>query len=448
MRIVHQGTLAVAALTVVTGQNWHQLASTGIKLNRPLIELLHYTREITMGTLAGVGTSHHRHPVRAAQAAVEQALKAASITQPDFVLLFASLGYAPTTLLQAVRQATGNAPLIGCSGQGVIAQGEADESSFSVSVMVIQSDELHFTPHMVQHAAKSFEQVGSELGQQIGTSMVPDPIALLLFTDGLTLNFDRLAQGLQSTLPLMQTLPILGGAAGSDAEMRTTYQFFDDQVLTHGTVVALLSGTAQIAWSTNHGCVPIGTAYEITKAEGNLIYELDHQPVFNVLRQYLSKDEITEWNRTIVSFCFGFPLPGQDELTIRYLPQKDEVAGTVMLQTEVQEGSQIWVMRRDPTAIEQGTAALAQDLQRQLQGHPPKLVLQIDCYGRGKSVFTEPQKQRLLADLQQDIGATAPWIGFYSHGEIAPMTTMAAATAAPQQQNAFHNYTLVLAAIY
>ncbi len=409
-----------------------------------------------MGTLAGVGISHDRHPVRAAAAAVAQALTAAGIDQPDFVLLFASLGYDPERLLPAVRQATGHAPLVGCSGQGVIVQGEADESSFAVSVMVIQSDELRFTNHCVQHQSQSFEQVGINLGQQIATTMSADrwvqgddddAIALLLFTDGLTLNFDRLAAGLQSALPLLTTpLPILGGAAGSDAEMQTTYQFCDDQVLTNGTVISLMSGQAQIAWSLNHGCVPIGTAYQITKAQGNLIYELDHQPVFNILRQYLNEEEITQWNRTIVSFCFGLPVAGSDALTIRYLPRKDEAAGAVMLQTEVTEGTNIWVMRRDQAAIIQGTENLAADLNHQLQGQQPKFVFQFDCYGRGKSVFTDQQKQALLKQLQQDIGPTVPWIGFYSHGEIAPIARDRSPSIDPQ--NSFHNYTLVLTAVY
>jgi hypothetical protein len=391
-----------------------------------------------MGTLAGVGISHDRHPVRAAQAAVAQALKAAGITQPDYVWLFASLGYDPEKLVQTVRDATGYAPLVGCSGQGVIAQGETDESSFSVSVMVIQSDELRFTNYATAHAGLSFEQVGTTIGQQLTPAIGDDAIALFLFTDGLTLNFDRLAAGLQSTLNLSQPLPILGGASGSDADMQVTYQFCDDQVLTEGTVVSLLSGQAQIAWSSNHGCVPIGTAYEITKADGNLIYELDHRPVFEVLRQYLTETDIEQWNRMIVSFCFGLTVPGHADMTIRYLPRKDEVAGCVMLQTEVHEGTQIWVMRRDQAAIVKGTAQLARDLNQQLRGQTPKLVLQFDCYGRGRSVFTEQQKQTMQHQLQQDIGPQVPWMGFYSHGEIAPIGT----------QNAFHNYTLVLAAIY
>ena len=169
-----------------------------------------------------------------------------------------------------------------------------------------------------------------------------------------------------------------------------------------------------------------------------MIYELDHKPVFEVLRQYFSKDEIARWDRTMVSFCFGFKSQGEESFTIRYLPRKDEAAGAVILQTEATEGASIWVMRRDQELIYQGTEKLAQSIKEQLNGRTPKLIFQFDCYGRGKSVLTENQKHANLHQLQNSIGTDLPWIGFYSHGEIAPIG----------QQNTFHNYTLVLVAIY
>ncbi len=396
-----------------------------------------------METLTGVGVSHQRNAVKAAQEAVKRAFLAAGTEEPDFVLLFSSLGYDPEKLLHSVRQMTGNCPLIGCSGQGVIVQNEADESSFSVAVMVIKSDELQFKTHLASQQENgseqlSFEQVGEALGHKIQTEMPSDPIALFLFTDGLTLNFDRLAVGLQSALQIQNFLPILGGAAGSDLEMKLTYQFCDDRVLIDGTVAALMSGTAKIAWAVNHGCVPIGTEYKITRALDNMIYELDYKPVIEVLRNYFSEDELERWDRTMVSFCFGFKSQDGEAFTIRYLPRKDEAAGAVMLQTEVIEGTSIWVMRRDQELIYEGTQDLAQSIKTQLNGQTPKLIFQIDCYGRGKSILTEQQKHHNLRQLQNDIGADLPWIGFYSHGEIAPMG----------QQNTFHNYTLVLVAIY
>ena len=102
-----------------------------------------------MGIQAGVGMSHHRNPRVAGQEAVQQALEAAGIEQPDFCFVFATVGYEQQELLKAVREATGGAPLCGCSGEGVIAEGEADESSFAVGVMAIRSDQLRFSHGIV-----------------------------------------------------------------------------------------------------------------------------------------------------------------------------------------------------------------------------------------------------------------------------------------------------------
>src|SRR5258705_4029482 len=97
-----------------------------------------------MGTNAGVGMSHHRNPKVAGREAAERALAAAGIDRPDFVFMFAAVGYEQRALLDAVRAATGGAPLAGGSGGGVIAGVETDEANFSVAVMTISSDELKF----------------------------------------------------------------------------------------------------------------------------------------------------------------------------------------------------------------------------------------------------------------------------------------------------------------
>src|SRR5436309_3859448 len=97
-----------------------------------------------MGTKSGVGMSHHRNPKVAGREAAERALATAGIDRPDFVFMFASVGYEQRALLDAVRVATGGAPLAGGSGGGVIAGVETDESNFSVAVMTISSDELNF----------------------------------------------------------------------------------------------------------------------------------------------------------------------------------------------------------------------------------------------------------------------------------------------------------------
>jgi FIST C domain len=49
-----------------------------------------------MTTKAGVGTSHHHNPNVAGREAAQQALKEAGLERPDFLFMFASIGYGST----------------------------------------------------------------------------------------------------------------------------------------------------------------------------------------------------------------------------------------------------------------------------------------------------------------------------------------------------------------
>ena len=67
-----------------------------------------------MTTTAGVGMSRHHNPNVAGREAAEQALKKAGVERPDFVFMFASIGYDQHSVLRAVRDTTGGAPLSAC----------------------------------------------------------------------------------------------------------------------------------------------------------------------------------------------------------------------------------------------------------------------------------------------------------------------------------------------
>ena len=98
-----------------------------------------------MTTKAGVGMSRHHNPNVAGREAAEQALEKAGVSKPDFVFMFGSIGYDQHSLVRAVRETTGGAPLSGCSAEGTINGDDADESNFSVVVTAISSEELRWT---------------------------------------------------------------------------------------------------------------------------------------------------------------------------------------------------------------------------------------------------------------------------------------------------------------
>jgi hypothetical protein len=75
---------------------------------------------MSMATKAGVGMSRHHNPNIAGREAAEQALEKAGVDKPDFIFMFASIGYDQHSLLRAVHEATGGAPLTGYSAEGTI----------------------------------------------------------------------------------------------------------------------------------------------------------------------------------------------------------------------------------------------------------------------------------------------------------------------------------------
>src|ERR687893_1109392 len=102
-------------------------------------------RRRAMTTKAGVGMSRHHNPSLAGREAAEQALQKAGVSKPDLVFMFASIGYDQHSVLGAVRETTGGAPLTGCSAEGTIDGDNADESNFSVLVTAVSSEELRWT---------------------------------------------------------------------------------------------------------------------------------------------------------------------------------------------------------------------------------------------------------------------------------------------------------------
>src|SRR5215216_7434791 len=219
-------------------------------------------------TKAGVGMSRHHNPTVAGREAAEQALEEAGVSKPDFVFVFGSIGYDQRTLVQAVRETTGEAPLTGCSAEGTINGEDADESGFSVVVTAISSDELEWTNGL----AAGLEAEPRAVGKRVAKDLLPHlsidtTIGLFVFPDGVkdfvvpTENLvDNFFGGLEENLPSERFLPLWGGGAGNNFNdwASPPYQYCDDEVITDGVSYALLSGKARAGWAISHGCIPIG----------------------------------------------------------------------------------------------------------------------------------------------------------------------------------------------
>jgi hypothetical protein len=397
-----------------------------------------------MATKAGVGMSRHHNPNVAGREAAEQALQKANIVKPDFVFMFATVGYDQHSLLRAVREETGDAPLSGCSAEGTIDGDFTDESGFSVVVMVISSDELQWINGIASGLGADPRAVGQQVAQDLLPDLSADTIGLFVFPDGLTDYLESFFAGLEGNLSSERFLPLWGGGAGNNLNLEEpTYQYCDDEIISGGVSYALLSGKAQASWAISHGLMPIGGERTVTRSQGNTIYEIDGKPALEVLKEYLPEGALAEdrdWMRYAIALALTFKAPSymkDEEYVVRGVPAVRMADGSIIVQTEVQEGTSVWFSSRDKEKITARFDWMAQQIKEQLGGEKPKLVFQFECLTRGKFLFREQEKLQVLKRLRQSVGPDIPWAGFYTIGEIGPV----------EEHNLRHLYTSVVLAL-
>jgi hypothetical protein len=381
-----------------------------------------------MATKAGVGMSQHHNPSIAGREAAEQALEKAGVDRPDFVFMFATVGYDQHSLLRAVRVATGDAPLTGCSGEGTINGDDADESNFSVVVTAISSEELQWTNGLAAGLKADPRAVGKRVAKELLPHLSSDTIGLFVFPEGRAENFDHFFAGLEENLPSDQFLPLWGGGAGNDLKLgKPTYQYCDDEVITDGVSYALLSGEAHTAWAISHSVIPIGGERVVTRSKGNVIYEIDGKPATDVFKEYLPEDALAanrDWVRYGISLALSFKAPSymkDEEYVVRGVPQLSLTDESITVQTEVEEGTSIWFSSRDKEKITTGFDRMATQIKNQLGGEKPELVFQFECVTRGKMMFRDQERLQILKRFRQSLDPDAPWVGFYTIGEIGPV---------------------------
>ncbi len=393
---------------------------------------------------AGVGMSRHHNPSIAGREAAEQALKKADISKPDFVFMFASIGYDQHSLVRTVRETTGGAPLSGCSAEGTINGDDADESGFSVVVTAISSEELQWTNGIATGLSADPRAAGKRVAQDLLPDLSPDTIGLFVFPDGHIDNLYNFFAGLEENLSSDRFLPLWGGGANNNFNVgERTYQYCDDEVISDGVAYALLSGKARASWAMSHSLIPIGGERIVTRCQGNVIYEIDGKPATEVLKEYLPERALTDerdWMRYAISLALCFRAPSymkDEEYIVRGVPSVNLTDGSITVQTEVQEGTSIWFSSRDKEKLATGLDRMAAQIKQQLGSAQPKLVFQFECATRGKMMFRDQEKLQLLRQFRQSVNPEVPWVGFYTWGEIGPV----------ENHNNRHLYTSVVLAL-
>lgn len=378
-----------------------------------------------MSTQIGVGYSNRTDSKNAGIEAASRSLLNGNILKADFALIFCSGKHNPHEFLNGVQSVLGNIALTGGSSMGIITHDFIGYEGFEVGVTVFVSDTLTFKLFAQPEINKGERIAGELLGKKIAGTAEETDRALLIFYDSSKqqnppmLNFATwLFEGLEQYLP--NHIVCAGGGLLADMQLTTTYQFFNNEVLTQNAV-AVLIGNCFMQTTILHGCKPASSYLTITKAIGAVIYEIDDRPALEVVDELLGHNHGLKWKDFSLFVTFGvnkgdkFGVYSEENYANRLILAVDEPSRSIiMFEPDLQTGDEIQLMRRSidlayiPKAID--------EIKNKMHGLNPLFSFYINCAGRAKPYAGEEFED---AEAVQKSMGTIPLSGFYSGVEVA-----------------------------
>lgn len=239
---------------------------------------------------------------------------------------------------------------------------------------------------------------------------------LLIFASGHFLNGSALVKGIAES-PLAN-IATTGGLSGDDNRFEKTLTGYGTVPMEEGTAVliGLYGGNPEITHASFGGFQPLGPERKATKAEKNVLYEIDGKPALDLYIAYLG-DRVVQKMESLLAFPLQITVPGKNFALVRTVLQIDTADGSVVLAGDCPEGSRVQLLMASMHGINDGAieAAKQATLSRKT---PAELALLVSCMGRKAIMGMRIEEEVEL--VREVVGEQAAITGFYSYAEIAP----------------------------
>lgn len=367
--------------------------------------------------IASNGSSCTQDTRSATREAVHQAKKNLG-EPPGCGLIFASARHKLPDVLQEASSIVGPIPLIACHTAGEYT--EAGLTRGGLVVLLLASDNLICSSHFaadvseVELAAQQLSQGFAQQNQAARTHGLGLSTTLLL-VDGMVGTGEQLLQGLQRHTRMFQS--ILGGAAGDDGAFQATW-VGSDQGSGPGAASALQI-FHQRPWGVGigHGLKPQTPPMKVTRASGNVLYELDGHPAFEAYQKYAAARgvQLTADNARFLM---------ENELGVMILNQVHRARapvgvgpdGELKLVAQVPTGGSVCILHGEPDSMTEACRQAAEAAKEGLGGAKAAAVIVFDCVCRG-AILGDAFDQEIAA--LRTVFPDTPICGFLTYGEIA-----------------------------
>lgn len=322
----------------------------------------------------------------------------------------------PEPLHELLERYAGQA-VVGCSGAGEIAGEALTDAGMSVAVARFQRTRVETVTEPVEDPESSYA-VGRRLAERLLDAGGTDALrSIFVLSDGLQVNGGALVAGLVAGAGPRVT--ITGGLAGDGVRFERTWVLADGAVRSGVvTAVGLYGDHVVVGHGSRGGWDPFGPERTVTRAVGNVLYELDGQPALALYKRYLG-DRAAGLPATALLFPLSVRVPGRPQRSVtRTILGVDEDTQSLTFAGDVPQGGTAQLMRANIDRLVESAQDAAEGAGAATDA--PVLALAISCVGR-RLLLGERTEDELEATAA-GLPATARMVGFYSYGEISPLT--------------------------
>ncbi len=315
-------------------------------------------------------------------------------------------------IFEGVKSNYPNAIVIGCSSSGEILGAQVYNSTLVSTAIEFQKTSIKLFTTNANDFPNSLE-AGISLGKSIERENLTHIVVL---SDGLKVNGSLLVAGLSKSLP--PDVGITGGLAG-DADRFEQTLLYNGNSSQEGAIAAIgfYGLSLKVGYGSQGGWKPFGPSRLITRAEGNVLYELDNQPALKLYEELLG-----EQSAELPAASFYFPLSycanESDEGIIRTILGFDIKSQSLTLAGDLRQGGTVRLTKFSYDRLIEGSKIAAKDCSKSSGFDSPEFALVISCVGR-KIVLSQRTEEE-LESIQTEFGGNVPMTGFYSYGEISP----------------------------
>jgi len=380
-------------------------------------------------TTSGTGYSQNQNSFEAGVEIATKAMYKTHLSKETLFLLFATPHHKIDLLMKGIRSVIGDTPkFLGCTTTGIVTNDFLSYNGALAGAAFISNDMPFFEIFHEPNIKDNEFEAGKRLAKQLRDAATDGDAPLLFFYDSVKVTSTEGQPALSIATTILDGFysyykhwPTVAGM-GAMGEINFAYPcavWANDKFGRHGLAAATFNGPVKMDTIIMHGTRPLGAYHLITKANDNIIYELDNKPALDVIHTLLGGS--VPWEEFPLLVTLGvnngdkFEEFKEENYASRLCLAIDkEQKALIMFENDLKEGSEVQLMQRN---IDFNYIKPQVDkLMSKLENRKPVCALYIDCLGRVCGFSGLPQEESL--EVIKALG-DIPFFGMFSGVEVA-----------------------------